>query len=668
MPRRFYAAPIRYTGGTFITAGRLETEITPSALGTGDVTITGAGQLFIDSPETQPYTQNFFISGIGTGEAGGHGAMRINSAPIDGTITLIGDARITRRGGTGTINGRITGGFNLELGGYDNDANSTITLTNVSNDWTGDTRISQASTVRLGANEVLPHGAGKGNLLLNVSTDPQRNAVLDLNGVNETINGLSRIGATGERAFIRNTLAATVATLTVGDNNQGGSFDGTIEGPLTAAGDIAITKIGSGLLTLGGPNHYAGATTIEAGELAVTGRLATLGLVGVSGAVLVNTSPSGGATLSGRGDGATTGLVGSVTLAAINSGNRARIAPGATSALGSNPGVLVVDSLAVGDGAQLLFDLVDATNPANNDRIDRNVAAAGTVTFENSAQILLSGGSAGEYVLVNNNGTPITYTAGTGAITLVPNANPLVRPSNYALDFGETDKIKVDVTGGALSLVWNGTAGNNKWDINTTAAWRNPSNSPDVFFNNDAVTFDDAAAVKTVELDAVVQPASIKVTTNGGTYTIQDVAGPTGSITGNAGIDMSASTNATLIVAAELQNSGPTNTGIGNTLQVGTGGTVGRLGPGDINNDGTLIFNRSDALAVPNLINGSGGVRQDGTGTLTLSAANGYGGGLTVNSGAARLTNATAGGFGTITVNSAGTLVVSAAQANPIVT
>ena len=138
-----------YTGGTYITAGRLETEITPSALGTGDVTITGTGQLFIDSPATQPYTQNFFISGIGTGEAGGHGAMRLNSAPIDGTITLIGDARITRRGGTGTINGRITGGFNLELGGYDNDANSLIILTSVNNDWTGDTRISQASTVRL---------------------------------------------------------------------------------------------------------------------------------------------------------------------------------------------------------------------------------------------------------------------------------------------------------------------------------------------------------------------------------------------------------------------------------------------------------------------------------------------------------------------------------------
>ena len=250
---------------------------------------------------------------------------------------------------------------------------------------------------------------------------------------------------------------------------------------------------------------------------------------------------------------------------------------------------------------------------------------------------------------------------------LVPNANPLVRPSNYALDFAETDKIKVDVTGGALALVWNGTAGNNKWDINTTADWRNPSNLPDVFFNNDAVTFDDAAAVKTVELDAVVQPASIKITTNGGTYTIQDAAGPAGSIAGGTGIDMTASTNATLIVAAELQNSGPTSTGFGNTLQVGIGGTVGRLGPGDINNDGTLIFNRSDALAVANAINGSGGVRQNGTGTLTLSAANGYGGGLTVNSGTARLTNATAGGFGTTTVNSAGTLVVSAAHANPIV-
>ncbi|MFN6997366.1 MAG: autotransporter-associated beta strand repeat-containing protein, partial [Aquincola tertiaricarbonis] len=67
------------------------------------------------------------------------------------------------------------------------------------------------------------------------------------------------------------------------------------------------------------------------------------------------------------------------------------------------------------------------------------------------------------------------------------------------------------------------------------------------------------------------------------------------------------------------------------TLQVGNGGTTGTLGGGAVVNNGALVFNRSNALAVGNAISGSGSLTQAGTGLLTLSGGNSYGGGTTVS-------------------------------------
>lgn len=75
------------------------------------------------------------------------------------------------------------------------------------------------------------------------------------------------------------------------------------------------------------------------------------------------------------------------------------------------------------------------------------------------------------------------------------------------------------------------------------------------------------------------------------------------------------------------------------TLQVGSGGTTGTLGTGDVTDNSALIFNRSDSFTVSNNISGSGTVAQNGSGTLTLSGTNSYTGTTTVNSGALVTTN-----------------------------
>ncbi|MGO4700537.1 autotransporter outer membrane beta-barrel domain-containing protein [Dyella sp. 2RAB6] len=72
------------------------------------------------------------------------------------------------------------------------------------------------------------------------------------------------------------------------------------------------------------------------------------------------------------------------------------------------------------------------------------------------------------------------------------------------------------------------------------------------------------------------------------------------------------------------------------TLQVGNGGTTGSF-IGDVTNDGTLAFNRSDAFTFGNLISGSGSVSQVGSGITTLTGANTYTGGTAITAGTLRV-------------------------------
>ena len=76
-------------------------------------------------------------------------------------------------------------------------------------------------------------------------------------------------------------------------------------------------------------------------------------------------------------------------------------------------------------------------------------------------------------------------------------------------------------------------------------------------------------------------------------------------------------------------------------MQLGNGGTSGSI-VGDVANDGSLAFNRSDSMNFDGVISGSGNVRQIGGGTTILTAQNTYSGATTVEAGtlAAGATNA----------------------------
>ena len=241
------------------------------------------------------------------------GTLTANLAPF--TLSTNGTAAIN-------LTGRVTGPQGLEL---DNQFGTSITATlnNATanpNDYAGITNIEGAKgTLILGAANQIPNGIGKGNV--------SNNGNLRLNSFSETINGLDG-GATG---IIDGDSGAP--TLVLGDGDANGVFGGAIR---NTAGNLTLTKIGSGRQVLGGSNTYTGPTTVSAGKLVVTGSL-------VAGTAVTVAS---GATLGGSGT-----IAGNV---AVANGGRIESGDGAT------PGTLTVGAITFGAAAGDLVALTCA--------------------------------------------------------------------------------------------------------------------------------------------------------------------------------------------------------------------------------------------------------------------------------------------------------------------
>ncbi len=135
------------------------------------------------------------------------------------------------------------------------------------------------------------------------------------------------------------------------------------------------------------------------------------------------------------------------------------------------------------------------------------------------------------------------------------------------------------------------------------------------------------------------------------------------TISGTGAVEKRGAGRLTLTGASSYSGTTSVQEGI---LQLGLGGTTGSIGGGPINLSATtgLVVNRSDSLAMPNVITGTGTLSHTGSGTTTLSGNSAaFGGTTNINAGSLLLTgslggtvNVNAGGLlgGTGTVGSAG--------------
>ncbi|QDC39312.1 autotransporter outer membrane beta-barrel domain-containing protein [Sphingobium fuliginis ATCC 27551] len=131
-----------------------------------------------------------------------------------------------------------------------------------------------------------------------------------------------------------------------------------------------------------------------------------------------------------------------------------------------------------------------------------------------------------------------------------------------------------------------------------------------------------------------------------------DIASFGGLISGSGRLDQIGA--GTTVLTAANSYAGGTIIGAG-TLQIGAGGTTGSIS-GDVLNNGTLAFNRSDEVTFGSLISGSGGADQIGTGTTILTGGNSYGGTTRVVAGTLLINGDQTAATGTADVAAGATL------------
>jgi outer membrane autotransporter protein len=117
----------------------------------------------------------------------------------------------------------------------------------------------------------------------------------------------------------------------------------------------------------------------------------------------------------------------------------------------------------------------------------------------------------------------------------------------------------------------------------------------------------------------------------------------------------------TLILIGNNTYSGGTTISVG-TLQIGSGGTTGSV-VGDVTDDGTLAFDRSDSVTFAGAISGTGALVQSGSGTLTLTGNNTYTGNTTISAGMLQIGNGGTSGSVTGNVTDNGTLAFDRSDA-----
>jgi autotransporter-associated beta strand protein len=128
---------------------------------------------------------------------------------------------------------------------------------------------------------------------------------------------------------------------------------------------------------------------------------------------------------------------------------------------------------------------------------------------------------------------------------------------------------------------------------------------------------------------------------------------------GAAGLNVS---GGTVVLSAANTYSGATTVSSG-TLAIGAGGTTGSI-TGNVANNATLVFNRSNAITYSGTISGSGDILKQAAGQLTLSASNSFTGNTTVNSGTLLLGNQNAL-RGSTFAGGAGTLAFTSVSSEP---
>jgi fibronectin-binding autotransporter adhesin len=638
-----------YTGLTTINAGILQCGVLNALGATTAGTVVNPGGTLDVNDKRLPFAETISIAGAGTGGIGALYSSTGNSGDANhlGGLTLTADASIGAPGGVrygiGSNGTSITSGlFKLtKVGAGQFDLRGQVTV--------GDILVNEGILQMEGAAVYNP------GYSLTVSSVSEFRAFEIANPFTRGIalNG-GKVSSTGS-TLAGDVFSGPIILTGSGTLNSSGGEVGdkaTFSGNITESAPGAnLTIGGTRRVVLTGTNSYTGATTVSTGTLQASGSFTS------------DFNVAAFATLDGEG--VTTGIV---TLAGSSN---LRFDPATTGSdqhfraadVIVNPGDVVnvsANSASSGSGIVILRD--------GNGGLDLN---SFLLLNAGRGSLALGGAGGNSDLLYNFQAANLEWRAFTNGDWGVEDGNKNFQNLGTSApdDFFTRDNVDfVDAATGTVTLVASVSPGNVVFK-NTTG--NNLSIVP--FFGTE--TLEPVSISKTSTGDVTIGSAITgtgTITTGGGTLTLTAANTMTGTITVNAGTlqignggttgsisaaplvnngsvvvnrsdnltinslisgtgNLTQAGTGTLILPADHTYTGLTTVSAG-TLQIGANGTTGSI-PGDILDNATVEFNRSNNFTHAGGISGSGIVVKRGLGTMSLTGTNTFSGGLHLYNG-----------------------------------
>jgi fibronectin-binding autotransporter adhesin len=669
-----------YSGSTTVSAGKLV--ISTVQAGTGALTMANGAKLGITisgGSQLPPSSLTLGTSAATTLEFDGVNSTAI--APINtGTLSVGGQVTVNINTGT------FTAGNSYPLIHWTGSgpANASSFTLGISPGLTANFSVT-GNTLYLNVTAVSDIWAGAINGNWDASTaNWTGNAMIFANSQSVLFDDTA-VGTTSV------TVTAPVQPGSMIFNNSSLPYSITSSGANSIGGSGGLAKVNNGSLTLsGGANNYTGATIVNGGILSVGtlangGQPSDIGAASVAPANLVLNNGTlqytGGATSTDRGVtvGAGGGTV-EVSIAGVEL-NTSGVIAGSGALTKTGDGALTLSGASTFSGGVTLS--AGQLNINNGGSSSAN-SAIGVGTLTLAAGTTIDNTSGSDVKLLPNNAQVWAgnFTYGGFANSLNLGNGPVSLPSTcIVMVNGNTLTVGGAISGaGGLTKMGPGTL-----TLSSASTFSGTVNiqegtlaiGSDWALGTGLLNF-NGAAIQSVDGTAHTITNAINFgrdTTFGGTGNLKFTATPPGNATaktltvnnpqteftgvlGGASARTVAGTG-TLILSGNNTYSAGTTITPGATLQLGNGGTNGSLSTsGAIVNDGTLKFNRTNALVqgvnfsgAP--ITGAGSVVQDGSGTTTLTAANTYAGLTTVNNGELFITPAYQGAGDVVVGNGA---------------
>ena len=263
--------------------------------------------------------------------------------------------------------------------------------------------------------------------------------------------------------------------------------------------------------------------------------------------------------------------------------------------------------------------------------------------------VTLTGAGAGtlNYTGVNSltqNGTAYGYV-NLGNVTMSEPMTVYLKTSG-----GTLSNFTTALTNAGVS--WSSATGDYDVALSLT-----PSTSGGTYFAYDLAKIDAGMTLTGLAVDS-----TFGVGAGNSTTISSEISGGGGLVQNGAG---------TLILTGSNSYNGTTRINAG-TLQIGSGGTSGAIGSNTaVTINGTLAFNRSDAITFSNTINGTGSLLQAGSGSVALTGTNSYSGSTTITAGTLSIgAGGTSGtlGPGNVTITGPGLLNFNRSDTHAVAT